>query len=203
MLSAMHQATMFFFHPKLSHLALLIMPNACNTPIQRYFRFALWHCSRNGRKKRRHLSMHKWRRATAVRRRNGASWSQLTGLLVCTKSASANCPRPVHRRLSIKNCSGNAIWNEPGTSKALVMKARSRDVLLEYSIFELWFIYWAARMPNRQDCSSFCAADTNNPLDLRLLWQAFYTQWINNSQDLKQCCAQFWNLSKCAAGSTR
>ena len=35
------------------------------------------------------------------------------------------------------NCSGHAILNEPGTGKVLVMKARGRDVLSHYSVFDL------------------------------------------------------------------
>ena len=31
-----------FFHPKLSHLVLLVIPNTCYTPMQRYLWFVQW-----------------------------------------------------------------------------------------------------------------------------------------------------------------
>ena len=35
----MYQATTIYFYPKLSDLVLLVMPNACDTPIQCYLWF--------------------------------------------------------------------------------------------------------------------------------------------------------------------
>ena len=39
MLLAIYQTTTVFFYPKLSDLVLLVMPNACDTPVQRYLWF--------------------------------------------------------------------------------------------------------------------------------------------------------------------
>ena len=43
MVLTMYQAYCLFFHPKLSDLVLLVMPNACDTSMQRYLRFVQWH----------------------------------------------------------------------------------------------------------------------------------------------------------------
>ena len=40
------------FHPKLSDLVLLVVPNAYDTPIQRYLRFVQWRHICNERKER-------------------------------------------------------------------------------------------------------------------------------------------------------
>ena len=41
-----------FFHPKLSDLVLLVMSNACYTPMQRYLRFVQWRRICNEKKER-------------------------------------------------------------------------------------------------------------------------------------------------------
>ena len=42
----------FIFYPKLSDLVLLVMHNACDTPIERYLWFVQWRCICNERKER-------------------------------------------------------------------------------------------------------------------------------------------------------
>ena len=52
MLLVMYRATIVYFYAKLSGLVLLIMHNACDTPIQRYLRFVQWRRICNERKER-------------------------------------------------------------------------------------------------------------------------------------------------------
>ena len=48
------------------------------------------------------------------------------------------------------NCSGSAVSKR---AKVLVMKARSRDVLTQYSLFGLLLIFWQHKRLIRRDCS--------------------------------------------------
>ena len=70
------------------------------------------------------------------------------------------------------NCSGHAILNEPGTDKALAMKARGRDIPSQYSVFDLLFMYFTERMPSAR-LFKFLRSWHNKCLDLHVYRQAF------------------------------
>ena len=56
----MYQATiLYIFYSKQCNLVLLVMHNACDTPIQRYLRFMLWARICNERKERELICLRK------------------------------------------------------------------------------------------------------------------------------------------------
>ena len=77
-------------------------------------------------------------------------------------------PTPVCRRLSLTQAV--LVKLIPiGIVQTQGIQTPSADILLEYSVSHVKFVYWATRMPNSDKlCNSFCAAEANGGLDFSL-----------------------------------
>ena len=68
-----------FFHPKLSDLVLLVIPNACYTPMQRYFRFVQWRRICNEKKERDPFVYAQMKTRNYTPQTEWANWPQPNG----------------------------------------------------------------------------------------------------------------------------
>ena len=139
------------------------------------------------------FSMHKCKRLTTVRRQNGPTGGNRLGAtqqdaadwLVRLQPVVLN---PLQAFKHNSNCSRHTIFNNPGTGKALVMKARGWNVFSQYTVFDLCFMYWAERMPNSARLFKFLRSRHKQAFRSRVYWQHLIIDELASSRSRAVLC---------------
>ena len=139
----------FIFYPKLSDLVLLVMPNACDTPIQRYLRFvqgaAFAMRERNktpffyAQMKTRNCSPQaEWANWPQPTGRNQISYGQLEAVNSLVKLPSVGCVQLSLTRLKPLKHNSNTLFRYfERVRQGSGNESTRLDILSQYSVFDL------------------------------------------------------------------